>query len=52
MCSRDMEAAMEEEEEIAQIASTLARANKSQLLIAWIKLIKEEKLYLSVNLLG
>jgi hypothetical protein len=47
-----MEAAVEEEEEIAQVASTLARANESRLLIAWMKLIKEEELYLSVNLLG
>jgi 3-dehydroquinate dehydratase len=50
VCSRDIEAAVEEEEEIAQVASTLARANKSQSLIAWIKLIKKEELYLSINL--
>jgi hypothetical protein len=47
-----MEAAVEEEEEIAQVASTLARANESRSLIAWMKLIKEEELYLSVNLPG
>ena len=47
-----MEAVVEEEEEIAQVASTLARVNESRPLIAWIKLIKEEELYLSVNLPG
>jgi hydroxymethylglutaryl-CoA reductase len=52
VCSRDTEAAVEEEEEIAQVASTLARANESRSLIAWMKLIKEEELYLSVNLPG
>jgi hypothetical protein len=44
-----VEAAVEEEEKITQVASTLARANESRPLIAWIKLIKEEELYLSVN---
>jgi hypothetical protein len=50
--SRYVEAAVEEEEEITQVASTLARANESRSLIAWMKLIKEEELYLSVNLPG
>jgi hypothetical protein len=52
MCSRDIEAAVEEEEEIAQIASILTKANESRLLIVWMKLIKEEELYLSMNLPG
>ena len=52
VCLRDIEAAIKEEEEIAQVASTLAKANKSRLLIVKIKLIKEKELYLSVNLLG
>jgi len=52
VCSRYVEAAVEEEEEITQVISTLTRANESRSLIAWMKLIKEEELYLSVNLLG
>jgi hypothetical protein len=52
VCSRHVEAAVEEEEEIAQVASTLARANESRSLIARMKLIKEGELYLSVNLPG
>jgi hypothetical protein len=52
VCLTDIEAAVEEEEEITQVASTLTRANESRSLIAWMKLIKEEELYLSVNLLG
>ena len=52
VCSRHAEAAVEGEEEIAQVASTLARANESRSLIAWMKLVKEEELYLSVNLPG
>jgi hypothetical protein len=46
-----VKAAVKEEEEVAQVASTLARANKSRSLIARIKLIKEKEPYLSVNLL-
>jgi hypothetical protein len=44
------QAAVKEEEGVAQVASTLARAKKSRSLIAWIKLIKKKELYLSVNL--
>ena len=51
MCSRHMEASMEEKE-ITHVASTSARANESRLLIEHMKLIKEEELYLSVNLPG
>jgi hypothetical protein len=47
-----MEAAVEEKEEIIQVVSTLAKANEPRSLIAWMKLIKEKELYLSVNLLG
>ena len=42
MGSRYIEAAMELEEEIIQIASTLARVDNSRLRPLWIKLIKEE----------
>jgi hypothetical protein len=52
VCSRRVEAAVEEEEEVVQVVSTLTRANESRSLIAWMKLVKEEELYLSVNLLG
>lgn len=50
MGPRDVECTMEVEEEIAQITSTLARANDSWSWMAWIELVKEEKLYLGVNL--
>jgi hypothetical protein len=52
VCLRDIEAAVEEKEEIIQVVSTLAKANEPRSLIAWMKLIKEKELYLSVNLLG
>jgi hypothetical protein len=47
-----MEATIKEEEKIAQVVSTFAKVNKSRSLIAWMKLIKKEELYLSVNFLG
>lgn len=52
MGSRDVEAAMEVEEEIAQIASTLTRANDPRSWMIWVKFIKEEELYLGMNLPG
>jgi hypothetical protein len=51
MGPRDVKCTVEVEEEIAQITSTLARANNSWSWMAWIEFVKEEKLYLGVNFL-
>lgn len=50
MGPRDVELTVKVEEEIAQITSTFARANDSWSRMAWIELVKEEELYLGVNL--
>jgi hypothetical protein len=52
MGPRHVELALEVEKEIAQIASTLARANDSRSRIAWMKFVKEKELYLGVNFPG
>jgi hypothetical protein len=41
-----METAMEGEEEITHVASTLARADEPRSQPAWMNLVKEEELYL------
>jgi hypothetical protein len=46
---RYAEAAVEGEEQVAKVASTLARADKPWSPLTWIKLVKEEELYLYVN---
>lgn len=51
MCSRNVEASMEAEEEIAQIASALTRADHPWSWTIWIELIVEEKLDFGVNFL-
>jgi hypothetical protein len=51
MCPRYVEATMYVEENIAQIACALARANDSWLWRVWMKFIIEEQLYFGVDLL-
>ena len=51
MCSRNGEAFMEAEEEIARMTSVLARADDSRPWTIWIELIVEEKLDSGVNFL-
>ena len=49
--ARYIEATVEFEEEIAQVASTLTRADDSWSRDVWMKLVEEEELYFSVNLI-
>jgi hypothetical protein len=50
MCSRNVEASMEVEGEIAQITSILTRADDSWSETFWTEFVIEKKLYFGVNL--